>query len=225
MDSLADVLAAIEAIPEQVCAPPQPRFLYDLCTRLSGQGEVVEIGTMSGKSTIALAFARKQRGGTPVHTIDIAEHPEVVANLTRTGVADWVVRHVDRSSSVVKTWEAPIELLWIDADHSYRGLLTDLRLWTPHVVPGGVVAIHDYPGFEHTDQKALAVRRFLLTRPDRWRVISDRDAGSIFAVERQPDSETPPPLRRAAAWMKWKAHSGRFLLSERIDRRRGADAG
>ncbi|MEO0559362.1 MAG: class I SAM-dependent methyltransferase [Bacteroidota bacterium] len=220
MESLADVLAAIEAIPEQVCAPPQPRFLHDLCARTPGDGEVVEIGTMSGKSTIALAFAQKTRSGRPIHTIDIVEHPDLAANLNRTGVADWVVRHVARSSTVVKSWTAPIELLWIDADHTYRGLLTDLRRWTPHVVPGGIVAIHDYPGFEHTDQKALAVRRFLLSRPDRWRVISDRDAGSIFAVERQLEAKPPPTLHRAMAWLKWKAHSGRFLVSEMFDLRR-----
>lgn len=221
MDTLDDILAAIEAIPEQVCAPPQPRFLYDLSARTTGRGEVVEIGTMSGKSTIALAFGRRRAGGRPIHTIDIVEHPDLASNLARTGVDDHVIRHVARSSSVARTWSRPIELLWIDADHSYRGLRTDLRLWTPHVVPGGIVAIHDYPGFDDTDQKALGVRRALLSRPSRWRVVSDREAGSIFAVERLAASPALPPVRRAAAWLRWKAHGGRFLLSEALDLRRG----
>lgn len=221
MDTLDEILAAIDAIPEQVCAPPQPRFLYDLSTQTTGRGEVVEIGTMSGKSTIALAFGQRRAGGRPIHTIDIVEHPDLASNLTRTGVADHVIRHVARSSSMARSWTQHIELLWIDADHSYRGLRTDLRLWTPHVLPGGIVAIHDYPGFDHADQKALGVRRALLSQPSRWRVVSDREAGSIFAVERLVEPPPPPPARRAAAWLKWKAHSGRFLVSEALDLRRG----
>ncbi len=222
MDSLDEVLAYIdERIPERMCAPPQPRFLYDLSRRLGGRGAVVELGTHAGKSTIALAYGQRSRpDGRPVHTVDLTEHPRVAEHVDAVGLADWVVRVQARSSAVARGWSEPVELLWVDADHSARGLLTDLRLWTPHVVEGGVVAVHDYPGFHGADQKARAVRRFLLARPDRWRVVSDREAGSIFAVERLAGGRPPAP-ERLLGRARWAAHSARFAVSELLDLRRG----
>jgi hypothetical protein len=37
----------------------------------------------------------------------------------------------------------PLDFLFVDGDHSWAGLEGDWRDWTPHVVPGGVVALHD----------------------------------------------------------------------------------
>jgi cephalosporin hydroxylase len=37
----------------------------------------------------------------------------------------------------------PVTFLFIDADHSYNGIWTDFALWSPLVVPGGVIAFHD----------------------------------------------------------------------------------
>lgn len=35
-------------------------------------------------------------------------------------------------------------LLYLDADHSYAGVLSDLSMWYPKVVPGGIIAGHDF---------------------------------------------------------------------------------
>jgi tetratricopeptide (TPR) repeat protein len=37
-----------------------------------------------------------------------------------------------------------LDFAYIDADHSYRGVSEDIRLWYPKVKPGGVLAGHDY---------------------------------------------------------------------------------
>lgn len=37
----------------------------------------------------------------------------------------------------------PIDLLFIDGDHSLAGTLADLRLYRPLVAPGGLIAFHD----------------------------------------------------------------------------------
>jgi hypothetical protein len=34
-------------------------------------------------------------------------------------------------------------LLWIDGDHTYKGVKADFDSWSPFVIPGGVVAFHD----------------------------------------------------------------------------------
>jgi len=38
----------------------------------------------------------------------------------------------------------PVNLLIIDGDHSYKGVMRDIEIWVPHVASGGFVAFHDY---------------------------------------------------------------------------------
>lgn len=38
----------------------------------------------------------------------------------------------------------PINLVFIDADHSYRGAKGDILAWLPNIKPGGIIAVHDY---------------------------------------------------------------------------------
>jgi predicted O-methyltransferase YrrM len=191
--SLEEILEIIEAIPENTCGAPQPRFLYDLSLRCKGAGAVVEIGTDAGKSTIALAYAQQTRGGAPIHTIDIVEHAEIEANLARANVSAFVNRIVRSSREVAASWSAPIELLWIDGDHGFNGVSKDIECWADKVLPGGFMAFHDYPsqGGKVLGSVGRAVYAKVLSRPDLWRVIADRQAGSILAFERmQPIVQT-----------------------------------
>lgn len=48
------------------------------------------------------------------------------------------------SEMVTNVPDNSIGLLYLDGDHSYEGVITDLRLWYPKVVSGGVIAGHDY---------------------------------------------------------------------------------
>lgn len=183
--SWPDIHAMIRAIPGRTCGDQQPEFLYRLSSRAGKRGEIVEIGTFRGKSTIAIAFGQQETGGRPIVTIDPVEHPDLDDNLKLAGVDSFVVRITERSSTVAKRWTKPIELLWIDGDHSYIGVAIDLRSWCRFVMPGGLVALHDYPGNPAGSKEiARAVRRYLLSRPYDWRLIADRDAGSIIAFQR-----------------------------------------
>jgi predicted O-methyltransferase YrrM len=191
--SFDEVFAIIEAIPTNTCGGPQPRFLYDLALRCTGAGAVVEIGTDAGKSTIALAYAQQVRNGVPINTIDIVEHAEIEANLARANVTAFVNRLVRSSSEVAASWSAPIALLWIDGDHSYKGVAKDIGYWADKVQPGGFMVFHDYPsmGGKVLGAVGRAVYDHILSRPDLWRVIADRQAGSILAFERmQPIVQT-----------------------------------
>lgn len=35
-------------------------------------------------------------------------------------------------------------MVFIDGDHSYEGCKGDIEAWMPHLVPGGIMAVHDY---------------------------------------------------------------------------------
>jgi predicted O-methyltransferase YrrM len=48
-----------------------------------------------------------------------------------------------RSGEAAATWTRPIDFLFIDADHSWTGIARDWTDWVPHVVPGGIIALHD----------------------------------------------------------------------------------
>lgn len=38
----------------------------------------------------------------------------------------------------------PIDMVFIDGDHSYEGCKGDIDAWLPNLKPGGILAIHDY---------------------------------------------------------------------------------
>jgi len=48
------------------------------------------------------------------------------------------------------------DLIFIDADHSYRGVSTDIKDWLPKVRSGGIVAGHDYNTKWPSVQRAVA---------------------------------------------------------------------
>jgi predicted O-methyltransferase YrrM len=198
MDDLDRILELIESIPERMCGGLQPRFLYELSRATAGP--VVEIGTCAGKSTIALAYGQKVRNGHPVTTIDLLEHEQIEANLRRAGVDEWVRRVVDESTAVARRWVGDIGLLWIDGDHSYKGVVRDISAWSPLVRQGGLMAFHDYPapGGHEMGSVGHAVFEKVLSRPDVWKVVSDREAGSIIVFEKLTDGSDRPSYAATA---------------------------
>jgi hypothetical protein len=203
----------ISSIPGDVCSGRQPEFLYKLSFETKGIGEIVEIGTNVGKTAIALAYGQKVKNGKPVYSIDIYEHPDIGKNLEKAGVADYVNRIVLPSHKMAKQWEKPIEMLWIDGDHSYRGVCSDIRNWAHFVVPGGIVAFHDYPGHRHSQEVWKALRKYIFKDPYLYRVISDRAAGSIIVFQklhRQPVLKNPG--QRFKNRLYWLYRNARSLL-------------
>ena len=47
------------------------------------------------------------------------------------------------SSEAVSKWNLPIGLLLVDGDHSYKSCKADIEAWWPHIVKGGIIAVHD----------------------------------------------------------------------------------
>lgn len=54
------------------------------------------------------------------------------------------------ANMVAKLWEKPIDLLFIDGDHSYEGVKQDTLAWEPKVIKGGTILFHDY---DHPETK------------------------------------------------------------------------
>jgi MMP 1-O-methyltransferase len=61
----------------------------------------------------------------------------------RAGLDDVVVAVVGRSAAVASRWATPLAFLFIDGGHGEEPARLDYEGWTPHVVVGGTLAIHD----------------------------------------------------------------------------------
>ncbi len=194
----------IESIPQSTFGGDQPEFLFRLSLEQEISGSVVEIGTNVGKSTIALAYAEQQRGSGNIVTLDIYEHPDIKKNLQKAGVDNVVRRIVKPSCVAASSWNAPIRLLWIDGDHSCRGVYSDIQTWGPWVVAGGLVALHDYPGHAGSNVVHRAIRKSMLNDPRRFRILHDRAAGSIIVFQRIDAAPLERPARAMPGYWIWR---------------------
>jgi predicted O-methyltransferase YrrM len=59
------------------------------------------------------------------------------------GLEDVVILVVGTSVTVAAAWGTPVGLLFIDGGHGEEVAWADYRAWTPKVVAGGTLAIHD----------------------------------------------------------------------------------
>ena len=115
----------------------------------------VEIGSARGNSTCAIAMGLKENGGGrlyatdphmptdwndtySVNTLEILS--ENIRTLGLTGHAE-IIRAL--STDAAATWTRPIDLIFIDGDHSYEGVKRDWDLFVKHVPPFGMVVFHD----------------------------------------------------------------------------------
>jgi predicted O-methyltransferase YrrM len=139
--------------------PPRPMHTdaeAALLERLApGRRTVVEIGTYEGSS--AVVFARAMDPAATLHLIDSYEGNallfgwkgteratrRVMERATRARGGPRVEWHIARSGTVAEGWSAPIDLLFIDGDHSEEGTRADWEAFSPHVARGGVVIFHD----------------------------------------------------------------------------------
>ena len=59
------------------------------------------------------------------------------------GLEDHVIAIVGKSPTVARSWTTPLSFLFIDGGHGVEPARDDYELWTPHVAPDGILAIHD----------------------------------------------------------------------------------
>jgi predicted O-methyltransferase YrrM len=123
----------------------------------AGRRRVVEIGVYEGSSAAVLCEVLDP--GAELHLIDpFGEHGwalpagwgategasrRVVDRARRRHHGPQVTWHVDYSAAVAARWQGPVDLVFIDGDHSEDGVRADWDGWNGFVEPGGAVVFHD----------------------------------------------------------------------------------
>jgi len=148
--------------------PEEGMELYNLALEASKSGPCLEIGGYCGKSTLYLGLACKETGsilysvdhhrgseeqqpGQEYYDPDLYDEAEGRVDTFRffrrtieqSGLLDTVVTIVASSNLVARMWSTPLAFVFIDGGHSYVTALTDYSSWSPHLMPGGTLAIHD----------------------------------------------------------------------------------
>ena len=131
-------------------------------------GAWLEIGTYCGKSTVLLAQAAREVGGTQLVTVDhhhgseenqpgwewhdttmVDEHSgllDTLPSFRRTWdnhVRDVVSAVVATTEQVAAWWSTPVEFLFLDGNHVEEMAQHDYAAFAQHVAPGGLLAVHD----------------------------------------------------------------------------------
>jgi predicted O-methyltransferase YrrM len=151
---LRSAAVAAGLIPPRTLHFPEEAALLERLA--AGARRAVEIGVYEGAS--AARLARSLPAGAELHLIDpFGPQPtalragqrgtawasrRVVARAAR-GRSVRCVWHVAYSQDVGRRWELPIDLLFIDGDHSEGGTREDWVQFSRHVQVGGHVAFHD----------------------------------------------------------------------------------
>lgn len=121
--------------------PPEMAFLKDVSRRLFRENpRVVNIGIGAATSIYGIYEARPD---SEIVAVDI-DPLMGISQLREGGIAQFVRLVHGDSKEIGKTWSLPVDLLFIDGDHSYEGCYGDLAAWTPHLTDGAAVLIHDY---------------------------------------------------------------------------------
>lgn len=179
--------------PRTMHSEDDARVLLDAAR---GARRVVEIGVYEGAS--ALTLQRMLDADAELHLVDpFGRHPDALPS--GWGATEWATRrvlaraarrrgvgrptlcwHPALSSEVAAAWSRPVDLVFIDGDHSEAGCELDWLAWSPFVTVGGHVVFHDAradrAGGRGLPGPTAVVARHLRDRSsDGWSIVAEAD--------------------------------------------------
>lgn len=145
------------------------RDLPLLLKELNMLGDAVEVGCAEGNFSADLL-----RNGIPkLFMVDVWDHvPKVKGDANSSKY--WHEQNFQRAKQQVKPFgdravilrgfsvdmankvpDDSLTLVYLDADHSWEGVMSDLHAWFPKLKKGGIVAGHDYLASEYGVKQAV----------------------------------------------------------------------
>jgi predicted O-methyltransferase YrrM len=142
--------------------------LHEAAQRAGKLGPLLEVGTYCGKSAVYLGAAARaaetvlftvdhhrgseeNQAGWEHHDREVVDPdtgrmdtlPFFRTAMQAADLEDVVIGVVGHSIPVGRAWGTPLGFLFIDGGHAEDVALADYEVWSPHVVEGGTLAIHD----------------------------------------------------------------------------------
>jgi len=149
-------------------ADDEGEALYRYVRKVAHLGPCLEVGSYCGKSTVYLGTACKDSGtvlyaldhhrgseehqvGEEYHDPDLYDNknnlfdsfPEFRKTIAGADLEGTVIPIVTTSAVASKYWGTALAMVFIDGGHSLDAALCDYQAWSTHIVPGGILAIHD----------------------------------------------------------------------------------
>ena len=163
-----------------VITKPERIWLKDAAASAAqqfGQPTIVNIGVFECATMYCLRAGAPDAHivGIDIEPCAVAIHKELRAEFI---IADSRICHTN--------FKSPIHLLFVDGSHKYSVVAADIANWVPKIVPGGVVAFHDYaPSQKHLVKwKLYGVRQAI----DEWAATANwkciPTVGSLAAFQR-----------------------------------------
>lgn len=217
------------------------QWLYSLARSSTDKGNIVEIGSWKGKSTVWLARGVRDSGaqrkiyaidphtGSPEHQKDgkVWTFDQFKKNIAHAGINELIKPIVKFSADAVKDITTPVGFLFIDGAHEYEAVSEDYRLYRPLVKDGGYIAFHDspWPGVDKFLEEILGNDGFTdVTFTDslfigkKTAVLSSKDRFKNRLMlrltrefQKMNNSSLPKPLKKIA---KGLIKLGRDILSQ-----------
>lgn len=130
-------------------------FLFIAGAIKTSHGDILEIGSYKGRSTVLLSKAAEFAGNTTLYAVDPLTQPsetdpKINGDNSRTEFYSNIKKHNAKvmfnemfSQDLAKQWDRPLRFLWIDGDHTFKGVQTDFLGFAKYLVPGGIIGFHD----------------------------------------------------------------------------------
>jgi len=172
-----DAVVRLARLAEGLFRTDEIRLLYRTVLSAAGPGDVAEIGSWKGRSTVVMGLALKDRGVDDCRLYAIDPHEGILGqgssledfrhNIKSLGVGE-VVEELDvrsaEAAEILAARSVRLRLLFIDGAHDEESVRQDIRAFSPLVRPGGLILLHDcvedgeFPGVFRAYRAELAPR-------------------------------------------------------------------
>lgn len=144
--------------------------LYQWVKECGVDGNIVEIGRFGGGSTCIFGLAAKQKRREPIYSIDMFTFNTTKYLIERNKLEDHIILLEGKSAEMANQWPKVVEdpsicFLFIDSDHSYQGVVSDIVSWTPYLKKDGFIVFHDVKSLR-CPEVTKAVHDYILKNPD-----------------------------------------------------------
>lgn len=149
-----------------------PNLYKGFVEKLTDGSKIVEVGSWKGKSAAFLAVEVINSGkNISIDCIDIWEENATEGDsqndlhvktdalyelfLSNISPLSHIIKPIRMKSTDASTFysDGSLDVVFLDADHTYEAVKADIHAWMPKVKSGGILAGHDYPWSHNHDVK------------------------------------------------------------------------